>query len=47
MCLKYLIMEAYFGQEDIARSAEILGIPVNEIGIYFFTSEVHKKETLK
>ena len=37
----------YFGQEDIARSAEILGIPVNEIGIYFFTSEVHKKETLK
>ena len=26
----------YFGQEDIARSAEILGIPVNEIGIYFF-----------
>ena len=35
----------YFGQEDIATGAEVLDIPVGEIGIYFFTPEVHKNGT--
>lgn len=35
----------YFGQEDIASGAEVLDIPVGEIGVYFFTTEVHKNET--
>lgn len=37
----------YFGQEDIATGAEVLDIPVGEIGIYFFTPEVHKNGTKK
>lgn len=35
----------YLGQEDIAAGAEVLDIPINEIGIYFFSQEVHKNET--
>lgn len=35
----------YLGQEDIASGAEVLDIPVGEIGVYFFTPEVHKNET--
>ena len=35
----------YFSQTDIADGAEVLEIPVDEIGLYFFTPEVHKNET--
>lgn len=35
----------YWGQEDIDVGAELLEIPVDEIGVYFFTPEVHKNET--
>ena len=36
----------YFTQNDIANGADVLDIPVDEIGVYFFTPEVHKNETL-
>ena len=32
-------------QKDIDRGSEVLGIIPNEIGVYFFTKEVHKNET--
>lgn len=35
----------YLSQEDIAIGAEVLGIPTVEIGVYFFTPEVHENET--
>lgn len=35
----------YLTQEDIDTGAEVLDIPQGEIGIYFFTKEVHKNET--
>lgn len=35
----------YFGQEDITNGAEVLDIPISEIGLYFFTPEVHKNGT--
>lgn len=35
----------YLSQEDIASGSEVLDIPVGEIGVYFFTPEVHKSET--
>lgn len=35
----------YLAQNDISTGAEVLDIPVCEIGVYFFTQEVHKKET--
>ena len=35
----------YFGQEDIETGAEVLEIPIGEIGLYFFTTKVHKNET--
>lgn len=37
----------YFGQDDISNGAEILDIPFDEIGVYFFAQEVHKNETTK
>lgn len=37
--------EAYFSQGDITQSVEILDIPQDEIGAYFFTKQVHKSET--
>lgn len=37
----------YLDQDGIATSAEVLDIPVGEIGIYFFTPEVHKSGTIK
>lgn len=36
----------YLTQNDIANGADVLDIPVDEIGVYFFTPEVHKNETL-
>lgn len=38
---------SYFYQKDIDTGAEVLGIPIGEIGVYFFTPEVHKNETTK
>lgn len=35
----------YLSQVDIDNGAKVLDIPVGEIGIYFFTQEVHKNET--
>lgn len=35
----------YLTQNDIANGADVLDIPVDEIGVYFFTPEVHKNET--
>lgn len=35
----------YLSQIDIDNGAKVLDIPVGEIGIYFFTQEVHKNET--
>ena len=37
--------KSYFSQKDIDRGSEVLGIIPNEIGVYFFTKEVHKNET--
>lgn len=37
--------KSYFSQKDIDRGSEVLGIILNEIGVYFFTKEVHKSET--
>lgn len=37
--------QAYFSQNDIVEGAKVLDIPVDEIGLYFFTIEVHKNET--
>ena len=34
-----------FDQEDIDKSIDILEIPREEIGSYFFTKEVHKSGT--
>lgn len=42
---KVFANKTYFGQEDIATGAEVLGIPADEIGIYFFAKEVHKSGT--
>ena len=36
---------SYFYQRDIDAGAEVLDIPASEIGVYFFTPEVHKNET--
>lgn len=35
----------YLSQIDIDNGAKVLDIPVGEIGVYFFTQEVHKNET--
>lgn len=35
----------YLAQNDIANGADVLDIPVDEIGVYFFTPEVHKNGT--
>lgn len=35
----------YLTQNDIANGAEVLDIPIGEIGTYFFTPEVHKNKT--
>ena len=35
----------YLSQVDIDNGAKVLDIPVEEIGVYFFTQEVHKNET--
>lgn len=37
--------ESFFGQKDIETGADVLNIPVQEIGTYFFTKKVHKNET--
>ena len=37
--------KSYFSQKDIDRGSEVLGIIPNEIGVYFFTKEVHKNES--
>ena len=37
--------KAYFSQKDIDKSCELLEIPQNSIGEFFFTKEVHKSET--
>lgn len=36
---------SYFYQRDIDAGAEVLDIPQDEIGAYFFTKQVHKSET--
>jgi len=36
--------ESYFTQTDIANACTVLGIKDEDIGIYFFTKEVHKAE---
>lgn len=38
--------KAYFSQGDIDTGAEVLDIPSDEIGVYFFTKKVHKNETI-
>ena len=35
----------YLSQRDISHGAEILDIPQNEIGVYFFAQKVHKRGT--
>ena len=45
MISRVLRNEAYFSQDDITQSVEILDIPQDEIGAYFFTKQVHKSET--
>lgn len=37
--------KAYFSQKDIDAGAEVLDILPEEIGVYFFTQEVHENET--
>lgn len=37
--------DTYFGQKDIETGSDVLNIPVQEIGTYFFTKKVHKNET--
>lgn len=37
--------KAFFSQNDIANSVEVLEIPAAEIGAYFFTQKVHNKGT--
>lgn len=37
----------YLSQVDIDNGAKVLDIPVGEIGVYFFTQEVHKSETIQ
>lgn len=37
--------ETYLNHKDIATGADVLNIKKEDIGIYFFTKEVHKKET--
>ena len=36
--------DSFFTQTDIANAAKVLDIDDDEIGIYFFTKEVHKAE---
>lgn len=38
--------KSYLNQKDISNSADVLDIPENEIGIYFFVKEVHENETI-
>lgn len=35
----------YLSQIDIDKGAKVLDIPAGEIGVYFFTQEVHKSGT--
>ena len=37
--------KAYFNQGDIETGIEVLEIPSDEIGIYFFNKKVHKNGT--
>ena len=37
--------ESFFSQKDIETGTDVLNIPVQEIGTYFFTKKVHKNET--
>ncbi len=37
--------QTYLNHRDIAMGAEVLEIPKEDIGVYFFTKEVHKNET--
>lgn len=39
-----LNQNTYFSMEEIHRAAELLGIAVEEIGLYFFTPEFHFSE---
>lgn len=36
--------DSFFTQTDIANAAKVLDIDDDEIGIYFFTKEVHNAE---
>lgn len=36
--------KTYFTQADVCNSANVLEIDQDEIGVYFFTPEVHKAE---
>ena len=39
-----LNQETYFSMDEIHQAAELLGITVGEIGLYFFTPEFHFSE---
>lgn len=36
----------YLSQEDISKAATLLEVPATEIGVYFFSPQVHKNETI-
>lgn len=38
--------KSFFTQAIIDKAVEVLGIPEDEIGPYFFTKEVHTNETV-
>lgn len=39
--------KSYFTQKDISKGAEVLFIPENEIGPYFFVKQVHTNGTFE
>lgn len=39
-----LSQNTYFSMDEIHRAAELLGIALEEIGLYFFTPEFHFSE---
>lgn len=39
------IGKSMFTQKDIAKAVELLAIPIEDIGSYFFTPKVHKSGT--
>ena len=39
------IGKSMFTQKDIAKAVEVLAIPIDDIGSYFFTMKVHKNGT--